>query len=75
MKDSLSTLDLTERPGQRITWFHWVRHHQTDGPLELRPDERVFAGGPHHDAYAIMAESEERPANLLPGAGAEEMTR
>jgi hypothetical protein len=57
VKDSLSTLGLDERPGQCITWIRRVPHYQTDGALELRPGERPFAAGPHHDAYVCMVES------------------
>ena len=56
-RDTLSTLDLHERAGQRIWPVRWVRHYQTDGALELRPGERPFAAGPHHDAYVCMVES------------------
>ena len=56
-RDTLSTLDLTERPGQRVWHVRRVRHYQTDGPVELRPGERVIAAGPHHDAYGYMVES------------------
>jgi hypothetical protein len=48
-RDTLSTLDLSERPGQRVIWVRRVSHYQVDGPIELRPGERPFAAGPHHD--------------------------
>src|ERR1700722_416779 len=38
-RDSLSTLDLRERPENKITIIRRVHHHQIDGPLELRPGE------------------------------------
>jgi hypothetical protein len=59
-RHTLSTLDLNERPGQRVWHVRWVRHYQTDGALELRPGERVFAAGPHHDYYSVMVEIEAR---------------
>jgi hypothetical protein len=59
-RDTLSTLDLSERPGQRVIWIRRVPHYQVDGPVELRPGERPFAAGPHHDAYICMVESEDR---------------
>ena len=56
-RDTLSTLDLSERPGQRVIWIRRVPHYQIDGPVELRPGERPFAAGPHHDAYVCMVEN------------------
>jgi hypothetical protein len=58
-RDSLSTLDLRERPENKITIICRVHHHQIDGPLELPPGERAFAAGPHHSAYIVLGESEE----------------
>ena len=59
---TLSTLDLTERPENVITWFRRVQHRQTDGRLDLRPGERAFAiGAAHHDCHVVFAESEESP--------------
>jgi hypothetical protein len=58
-RDSLSTLDLRERPENKITIIRRVHHHQIDGPLELRPGERPFAPGPRHSAYIVMVEREE----------------
>ena len=61
MKPTLSTLDLTERPHQRVWHIRRVQHHQQSGPLELQPGERAFAiGAAHHDAYVVLAESEGR---------------
>jgi hypothetical protein len=57
-RDTLSTLDLSERPGQRIWHVRRVPHCQIDGAVELRPGERPFAAGPHHDAYGYMVERE-----------------
>jgi hypothetical protein len=63
-RDTLSTLDLTERPGQRIWTIRRVQHHQVDGPVELRPGERAFPiGAAHHDCHVVLAEGESR---LLP---------
>jgi hypothetical protein len=59
-RDTLSTLDLNERPGQRVWHVRRVQHHQQSGPVDLRPGERPFAAGPHHDAYVCMVESEDR---------------
>ena len=59
-RDTLSTLDLSERSGQRVIWIRRVPHYQVDGPVELRPGERPFAAGPHHDAYGYMVEREDR---------------
>ena len=59
-RDTLSTLDLHERPGQRVWHVRRVQHHQQSGPVDLRPDERAFAAGPHHDAYGYMVEREDR---------------
>ena len=59
-RDTLSTLDLSERSGQRVIGIRRVPHYQVDGPVELRPGERPFAAGPHHDAYICMVESEGR---------------
>jgi hypothetical protein len=59
-RDTLSTLDLSERPGQRVIWIRRVPHYQVDGPVELRPGERTFAAGPYHSAYVVMVEREDR---------------
>jgi hypothetical protein len=59
-RDTLSTMDLSERSGQRGIWIRRVPHYQVDGPVELRPGERVFAAGPHHDYYSVMVEREDR---------------
>jgi hypothetical protein len=69
-RDTLSTLDLHEHAGNRITWIRRVRHDQQDGRAYVRPGERVFAvGAPHHDAHIVMAEREEQPATAMaPGA-------
>ena len=64
-RETLSTLDLDEKPGQRITWVRRVQHRQVDGPLELRPGERPFAAGAHHSAYVCMVEREEQPAAAM----------
>jgi hypothetical protein len=61
-RDTLSSLDLHERPGQRIWHIRRLHHHQEDGAVELRPGERAFAAGPHHSAYVFFAEVEEQPA-------------
>jgi hypothetical protein len=58
---TLATLDLTEQPHQRVWHIRRVPHCQVDGPVELRPGERPFAVGPHHDAYIVMVEREDRP--------------
>jgi hypothetical protein len=58
-RDTLSTLDLHEKPGQRVWHVRRVQHHQVDGALELRPGERPFAAGAHHSAYVCMVESED----------------
>ena len=60
MKQTLATLDLTEQPHQRVWHIRRVRHCQEDGRLELRPGERPFAAGPHHSAYVVMVEREDR---------------
>ena len=58
--DSLSSLELTEQPGQRITYFRRVAHSLVNGLVELQPGERVFAiGAAHHDCYAYVVESDE----------------
>jgi hypothetical protein len=63
-RDTLSTLDR-----QRVWHIRWVRHCQTDGPVELRSGERVFAAGPHHDYYSVMVEIEDRlEALTTPGS-------
>jgi hypothetical protein len=65
-RDTLSTLDLTEQPGQRIWTIRRVQHHQADGPVELRPGERAFAiGAAHHDCHVVLAEFEEQPAPAI----------
>jgi hypothetical protein len=61
MRQTLATLDLTEQPHQRVWHIRRVRHCQEDARLELRPGERPFAAGPHHDAYCVLAEVEDRP--------------
>jgi hypothetical protein len=66
-RDTLSTLDLNERPGQRVWHIRRVRYYQTDGALELRPDERIFAAGPHHDYYSVMVESVTTAGSALRG--------
>ena len=61
--DTLSSLDLTEQPGQRITYFRRVAHRLVDGPVELQPGEKMFAiGAAHHDFYVYLVESEGLPA-------------
>jgi hypothetical protein len=62
-RETLATLDLTEQPHQRVWHIRRVPHCQIcqiDGPVELRPGERPFAAGPHHDAYGYMVEREDR---------------
>jgi hypothetical protein len=59
VKQTLATLDLTEQPHQRVWHIRRVPHCQIDGPVELRPGERPFAAGPHHDAYVCMVDREE----------------
>lgn len=54
MKDTLSTLDLHEKPGQKITMLQNVRHGQRDGPAE---GERAFSAGPHHGHYSYVKET------------------
>lgn len=61
MTDTLATLDLHEKPGQKITYFRHVRHFQDDGPIETKPGERVFSSGPHHSYYSYTLESEHEP--------------
>jgi hypothetical protein len=70
-RDTLSTLDLSESPGQRIWHICRVPHYQTDGALELRPGERPFAAGPHHDAYGYMVERAARLEAAATAGGAE----
>lgn len=65
MKDTLSTLDLNERPGQRIRWFRHFRHFQRDAYLRLATGEiSIFSSGPHHAAYSYTIESENNPNEL-----------
>jgi hypothetical protein len=65
-RDTLSTLDLHEHAGNRITWIRRVAHHQVDGPVELRLGERLFAiGAAHHDCHVVFAEAEEQPATAI----------
>lgn len=50
--DTLATLDLNEKPGQRITWICHVPHSsQDDQRVDVQPGEHVFSCG-HHSAYA-----------------------
>ena len=66
MKQTLATLDLTEQPHQRVWHIRRVRHCQEDRRLELRPGERPFAAGPHHSAYVVMVEREDRLEAVTP---------
>jgi hypothetical protein len=63
MKQTLATLDLREKPGQRVSYFRYVRHFRQVGPIDLARGERVFSAGPHHDFYSVMVETEEPPAS------------
>jgi hypothetical protein len=67
-RDTLSTLDLSERPGQRVIWIRRVPHYQVDGPVELRPGERPFAAGPHHDAHYTREGSQVRSLHRPPSS-------
>jgi hypothetical protein len=60
-RDTLSTLDLHERPGQRVWTIRHVRHDHRDGPIELAPGERAFSSGDHHGHYAYTVAIEELP--------------
>jgi hypothetical protein len=62
MKQTLSNLDLREKPGQRVTYFRHVRHYQEDGPVDPPPGARVFSAGAHHSFYTYVVEFEEQPA-------------
>ena len=57
MKDTLSTLDLTEKPGQRITVFQHARHFQEDQRVDVAPGERIFSSGPQHSFYSYTRET------------------
>jgi hypothetical protein len=62
MKQTLASLDLRERPEQKVSYFRRVQHFRQSGPIDLACGERVFSAGPHHDDYFIMVETEELPA-------------
>ena len=50
--DTLASLDLSERPGQKITWIYHVPHSREDQRVDVvYPGDVVFSCG-HHGAYA-----------------------
>jgi len=59
--DTLATLDLTEKPDQKITWFHHVRHFQDDHAVELPAGDVVFSSGAHHSFYSYTVASDREP--------------
>lgn len=59
--DTLRTLDLEEKPDQKITWFHHVKHFQEDQRVDVQPDETVLSCGPHHGHYSYMVGSPREP--------------
>ena len=61
LPDTLATLDLNERPGQKITYFRHVRHFQEDGRVDLPPGAHVFSCGPHHEFYCYTVASNVDP--------------
>lgn len=61
VKDTLSTLDLHEKPGQRITVFTKVRHGLEDQRVDVQPGEQIFSPGPHHGYYGYVHAKEEPP--------------
>jgi hypothetical protein len=66
---TLGTLDLQERPGQRVRWFWHVKHFQEDQRVDLAPGEAIFSSGPHHTFYSYTIESSEAPATSRTHAG------
>lgn len=64
-RDTLSTLELHEKPGQRVWLIRRVPHYQVDGAVDVQPGERVFAiGAAHHDVHVVMVETEEKLSSV-----------
>src|SRR6185503_3638261 len=66
--DTLATLDLTEKPGQRITWVRYRRHHG----VEQEVGAGDFGLGAHHSHYSygeVMSEGIGRPYESEPRIG------
>lgn len=61
MKQTLATLDLTEKPDQKITWVRKVSHGRLDQRVDLAPDEELFSPGPHHNHYGYAIASDHDP--------------
>src|SRR6185312_2281336 len=64
--DTLATLDLTEKPGQRITEYRYRRHHGAE--QEVGPGD--FDMGAHHSHYSygeVMSEGIGHPYEGLAG--------